>query len=136
MLKLGLNNIIHIFRIQQYAWLIFLYNTMLAYLPPLMILTRMLSIAIYWRQQQSGLILNSSISSSLIYQITFEYYFLPWLVEIRSGACLSLVWWLYIYKVPILYLCLFALDNIVLTLKWPRYFYSRWCPRGVPWNPP
>ena len=24
-----------------------------------------------------------------------------------------------------------------LTLKWPRYFYSRWCPRGgVPWNPP
>ena len=20
----------------------------------------------------------------------------------------------------------------VLTLKWPRYFYSRWCPRGVP----
>ena len=21
-----------------------------------------------------------------------------------------------------------------LTLKWPRYFYSRWCPRGVPWN--
>ena len=24
---------------------------------------------------------------------------------------------------------------ILLTLKWPRYFYSRWCPRGVPWNP-
>ena len=24
----------------------------------------------------------------------------------------------------------------ILTLKWPRYFYSRWCPRGVPWNPP
>ena len=22
-----------------------------------------------------------------------------------------------------------------LTLKWPRYFYSRWCPRGVPWTP-
>ena len=21
-----------------------------------------------------------------------------------------------------------------LTLKWPRYFYSRWCPGG-PWNP-
>ena len=26
--------------------------------------------------------------------------------------------------------------NASLTLKWPRYFYSRWCPRGVPWNPP
>ena len=25
---------------------------------------------------------------------------------------------------------------IRLTLKWPRYFYSRWCPRGVPWKPP
>ena len=23
----------------------------------------------------------------------------------------------------------------LLTLKWPRYFYSRWCPRGVPWTP-
>ena len=23
-----------------------------------------------------------------------------------------------------------------LTLKWPRYFYSRWCPRGGSWNPP
>ena len=22
-----------------------------------------------------------------------------------------------------------------LTLKWPRYFYSRWCPRGVPRDP-
>ena len=22
-----------------------------------------------------------------------------------------------------------------LTLTWLRYFYSRWCPRGVPWNP-
>ena len=27
-------------------------------------------------------------------------------------------------------------DKGGLTLKWPRYFYSRWCPRGVPWNPP
>ena len=24
----------------------------------------------------------------------------------------------------------------LLTLKWPRYIYSRWCARGVPWNPP
>ena len=23
-------------------------------------------------------------------------------------------------------------ENCILTLKWPRYFYSRWCPRGVP----
>ena len=22
-----------------------------------------------------------------------------------------------------------------LTFKWPRYFYSRWCPRGVPRDP-
>ena len=21
-------------------------------------------------------------------------------------------------------------ENCILTLKWPRYFYSRWCPRG------
>ena len=24
----------------------------------------------------------------------------------------------------------------VLTLKWPRYFYSRWCPRGGSGTPP
>ena len=23
----------------------------------------------------------------------------------------------------------------LLTLKWPRYFYSHWCPRGVPRDP-
>ena len=23
-------------------------------------------------------------------------------------------------------------ENCILTLKWPRYFYSSWCPRGVP----
>ena len=32
--------------------------------------------------------------------------------------------------------CRFTWDQYQLTLKWPRYFYSRWCPRGVPWNPP
>ena len=27
---------------------------------------------------------------------------------------------------------LLYLSSAPLTLKWPRYFYSRWCPRGVP----
>ena len=29
-----------------------------------------------------------------------------------------------------------CVDIISLTLKWPRYFYSRWCPRGGSMEPP
>ena len=28
-----------------------------------------------------------------------------------------------------------SISYVILTLKWPRYFYSRWCPRGVPRDP-
>ena len=28
-----------------------------------------------------------------------------------------------------------SINEVSLTLKWPRYFYSRWCPRGVPRAP-
>ena len=50
-------------------------------------------------------------------------------------------WYKFIYEFQlssavVVYNVLFPCSGSPLTLKWPRYFYSRWCPRGGSMEPP
>ena len=65
-----------------------------------------------------------NIPQNLLYVLLLKYIFAGWIKGILFE----------------IYCHCFSVNNSKvylsnLTLKWPRYFYSRWCPRGVSWNP-